>query len=131
MVADLVNLGEFYIRGTRFPVAEPRFRRALEISERKMGSDHPSLAPLLDKLASICRELGRPPEAETFLRRALMLRERAYGPAHQEVASTLDALGGLLYSLKRYDEAEVLYARSLPIWMAVLGPITRGGIESR
>jgi len=122
LVADLVNLGEFYIRATRFPVAEPRFRRALAISEGKMGPDHPSLAPLLDKLASICRSLGRLPEAETFLRRALMLRERAFGPAHQDVASTLDALGNLLYAQKRYEESEALYGRSLPIWIAILGP---------
>jgi hypothetical protein len=49
--------------------AEPVYRRALAISERSYGPDHPTVAAALNNLAELLRATDRSVEAEPLFRR--------------------------------------------------------------
>ena len=98
------------------------YRRALEIREKVLGPDHPSVATTLNNLGGLYRAQGKYDEAEPLYRRALEIREKVLGPDHPYVATTLNNLGLLLAAQGKYDEAEPLYRRSLEIREKVLGP---------
>jgi len=51
--------------------AEPLMRRALAISERSLGADHPNFAIRLANLALLFQATNRLTEAEPLMRRAL------------------------------------------------------------
>ncbi len=47
--------------------AEPLFQQALRIREQNLGPDHPDLAPLLNNLALLYRNLGKYEQAVATL----------------------------------------------------------------
>jgi hypothetical protein len=55
----------------RLSEAEPLYRRALTISEKSYGPDHPEVARDLNDLASLLTVTNRLSEAEPLYRRAL------------------------------------------------------------
>ena len=102
--------------------AETSFRRALEISEKALGPDHPDVATGLNNLAALYHAQGRYAEVESLCQRALGMREKALGPDHPDVAQSLNNLAGV-YDTQggRYAEAEPLHQRALGIWEKALG----------
>ena len=60
--------------------AEPLFRRALAIDERRYGPDHPNVATDLNNLAQLLQATNRLAEAEPLIRRALAIDERSLRP---------------------------------------------------
>jgi tetratricopeptide (TPR) repeat protein len=95
--------------------AEPLCRRALAISEKSYGPDHPTVAIRLNNLAELLRATNGLSEAEPLYRRALAIDEKSYGPDHPEVATDLNALAQLLRATNRLSEAEPLYRRAVGI----------------
>ncbi len=51
MAASLNNLAELYRAQDRYAKAEPLYERALGISEKGLGPDHPHVAASLNNLA--------------------------------------------------------------------------------
>jgi tetratricopeptide (TPR) repeat protein len=70
----------------KYSDAEPLCMRALAISEKALGPDHPDVAKSLNNLASLYRNQGRYGEAEPLYKRALAITEKALGPDHPDVA---------------------------------------------
>ena len=58
----------------RYTEAEPLFRQALAIRELQWGTEHPSVATVLEKLAGLLRRLEREPEANDLEARAHRIR---------------------------------------------------------
>ena len=56
-------------------------KRALAISEKALGPEHPDVAISLNNLALLYRAQGRYAEAEPLLKRALAISEKALGPS--------------------------------------------------
>jgi tetratricopeptide (TPR) repeat protein len=69
-----------------YSVARPLFERALAISEKSYGPDHPEVAMGLNNLANLLRDTNRLSEAEPLYRRALAIDEKSYGANHPNVA---------------------------------------------
>ncbi len=90
-------------------------RRALDISERTLGHDHPTDATRLNNLASLLKDTNRLSEAEPLTRRALEIREQSLGPDHPDVAGSLNNLASLLKATNRLAEAEPLMRRCVVI----------------
>ena len=107
---------------TRAAEAEALYRRALELHEKELGSDHPSVAINLNNLAEILRVTGRREEAEPLFRRGLAINERALGPDHPMVATVLNNLAKILRDTNRPAEAESLINRALAIDQGSFGP---------
>ena len=77
-------------------------KRALAISEKALGPEHPEVATALNNLAVIYRAQGRYAEAEPLYNRALAISEKALGPEHPDVAIRLNNLAVLYRAQGRY-----------------------------
>jgi tetratricopeptide (TPR) repeat protein/CHAT domain-containing protein len=96
-------------------------KRALEIRERTLGSEHPDVAQHLGKLAFIYHRWGRDAEGEPLAKRSLTIREKVLGPDHGDVADSLHQLALIHVDQGRYAEVEPLHRRSLAIREKALG----------
>ncbi|HVT16322.1 MAG TPA: FxSxx-COOH system tetratricopeptide repeat protein [Thermoanaerobaculia bacterium] len=101
--------------------AEPLKRRALQIDEARLGTDHPRVAVHLNNLAQLLEDTNRLAEAEVLMRRALRINEARYGTDHPEVATGLNNLAALLKATNRLVEAERLMRKALQIDEANFG----------
>ena len=72
----------------RYAEAEPLYKRALAISEKALGPEHPDVAIRLNNLAVLYWAQGRYAEAEPLLKRALAIREKALGLDHPDTKAT-------------------------------------------
>ena len=63
------------------------YKRALAISEKALGPEHPDVATSLNNLALLYQAQGRYAEAEPLHKRALAISEKALGPEHPDVAT--------------------------------------------
>jgi tetratricopeptide (TPR) repeat protein len=114
--ARLMNdVGLLLMQKAQFAEAEPLFRRALAIDERRYGRDHPNVATRLNNLAQLLQDTNRLTEAEPLMRRALAIDERSFGPDHASVARDLSNLARLLLATNRLAEIEPLMRHALKI----------------
>jgi tetratricopeptide (TPR) repeat protein len=113
--------------------AEPLHERALEISERQLGDEHPDTAKSLNNLALLYTSQGKYAEAEPLYKRALRIYEGQLGGEHPDTATSLNNLALLYTSQGKYTEAEPLYKRALRIYEGQLGgehPDTARGLNN-
>jgi len=115
------ELGTLNYAKARHAEAEPLVRRALAISEKSYGPEHPDVARDLNNLAELLRITNRPAEAEPLIRRALAILKASYGPDHPDIAILLNVLASLLEDTNRPAEAEPLYRRALTTTEASYG----------
>ena len=106
----------------RYAEAEPLYRRALEIGEASLGTNHPTVATRLNNLAGLFHDTNRLGEAEALFRRSLAIDEANYGPDHPNVAIRLNNLVALLEDTSRLGDAEPLMRRALAIDEVSYGP---------
>ena len=102
--------------------AEPLYQRALAISEKALGPEHPDTATSLNNLAVLYNNQGLYAKAEPLYQRALAISEKALGPEHPATATSLNNLAVLYDSQGLYAKAEPLYQRALAISEKALGP---------
>jgi CHAT domain-containing protein/Tfp pilus assembly protein PilF len=115
VAVSLNNLAVLYARQARFDEAEPLYRRALEITEKVHGQEHPSVAISLNNLAAVCEQQGRLAEAVPLLQRSLRTREGKLGEDHPDVAVALNNLAAVYARQGHANRAEPLYQRALRI----------------
>jgi tetratricopeptide (TPR) repeat protein len=89
------------------------YQLALELSELRLGPNHPSTAGAINNLAQLLKATNHLAEAEPLMRRALAIDEASYGNDHPAVARDLNNLAGLLQATNRLAEAEPLMRRAL------------------
>ncbi len=82
--------------------------RALAISEKALGPEHPDVAQSLNNLAALYQTQGHYAEAEPLYQRSLAIWEKALGTEHPNVATSLNNLAGLYEAQGGYAEAEPL-----------------------
>ena len=116
-----MTLAELLREQGKYAEAEPLFRRALAISEKALGPEHPNVAKELNNLAALLQAQGKYAEAEPLFRRALAIDEKALGSDHPDFAIDLNNLAALLQDQGKYAEAEPLYRRALAIDEKALG----------
>ena len=112
---------ELFFQG-RYSDALPLAIKALDLGEGEFGSDHPTIADLVDDLAQVHFRLGHYSDAEPLFKRALKINEGALGAEHPDVAKSLNNLALLYEAQGHYALAEPLYKRSLAISEKALGP---------
>ena len=96
--------------------------RAVVLSEKALGADHPEVASALNNLANTIFTLGDYPTSLATHERALAISENALGPDHPHVAISLNNLGELLYVMGDYPRALAAYQRSLALREKALPP---------
>jgi hypothetical protein len=105
----------------KFDEALPLAKRALKISEKAFGSNHPIVADVRSNLAEIYIEKRDYNEAESNYKRILSIYEKAFGADDRLVGKTLDRLAFLRFANRDYAKAGELYQRALAIKEKTLG----------
>ena len=83
---SLSSLARIYRAQGKLAEAEPLFKRALEIYEKKLGAEHPSVAATIGELAVLAFDREQFVEAEILKRRGLAIEEKKYGSENATVA---------------------------------------------
>jgi tetratricopeptide (TPR) repeat protein len=114
------HLGNLYYRQGEHARAMVDLRRSLELREKALGPEHPSLADPLTGLGLVLNAQGRYEEALGSYQRALAIHQRAYGPEHplcaiqhSNIATALRLQGKVAEAVTRYGEALTLSERAL------------------
>jgi CHAT domain-containing protein len=115
-------LAELLRETNRLAEAEPLYRRALSILEKRLGPEHANVAVSLNNLAIVLEETNRSAAAEPLYHRALTIVEKSLGPEHPRVARSLINLSTLLRRANRLAEADPLARRAVSILEKSLGP---------
>jgi tetratricopeptide (TPR) repeat protein len=110
-----------YWKQGKYADAEGLYKRALAITEKAFGADHPDVANSLNNLALVYQEQGKYLDAEGLYKRTLAIREKALGAGHPDVAQTLDNLALVYQEQGKYTDAEGLYKRGLATYEKALG----------
>ncbi|MGI2905139.1 tetratricopeptide repeat protein [Tolypothrix sp. VBCCA 56010] len=105
----------------KYTQAIPLAERALEITEKVLGKEHPDVAESLNNLAVLYQEQGSYQKAEPLFVRSLAIYEKIFGKEHRLVATSLNNLAELYREQGSYQKAEPLYLRSLAIYEKILG----------
>ncbi len=111
----------FYDGQGLYDKARPWYEQCLEITEKRLGEEHPNVATSLNNLALLYDSQGKYSEAEPLYIQALALRCKLLGEEHLDVAQSLNNLAELYRSQGKYSEAEPLYIQSLELWRKLLG----------
>jgi tetratricopeptide (TPR) repeat protein len=109
------------LASAQYDQAEPLYRRAIEIGEKALGKDDPSVAIRYNNLADLLRAQGKYDQAEPLFRRAIEIGEKTLGKDHPNLAIRYNNLAGLLQAQGKYDQAEPLYRRAIEIFQTKLG----------
>jgi tetratricopeptide (TPR) repeat protein len=96
--------------------------RALAVSERTVGPDHPDTATASESLGVLLQAQGDFAAARPLLERALSIRERVLGPDHSDIARGLNNLAYVLRAQREFAGSRQLLDRALAIREKVLGP---------
>ncbi len=75
-------MAELYRSQGRYTEAEPLYIKALELLQRLLGDEHPSVATSYNNLAALYNSQGRYTEAEPLYIKALKIAERSLGVNH-------------------------------------------------
>jgi tetratricopeptide (TPR) repeat protein len=121
---------EQYQQG-QFQAALESEKAAYRLALDRYGPTHPFLAPLLDDLAEMQRNLGQYGEAEKNLKWGLALREKAFDAEDPKLADAMEKLVDLYQDLGRYEEAYYLEKRAVDIRKKTKGFSGRGSLLSR
>ncbi|MEH2097876.1 tetratricopeptide repeat protein [Nostoc sp.] len=121
LIWPFTRLGWFYKGQGLYQQAEPWYKLCVEVTENRLGLQHPNVAASLNNLAGLYKSTGRYSEAEPLYQKALALTKRLQGDNHPDVATSLNNLAGLYESTGRYSEAEPLYQKALALTKCLQG----------
>ncbi|MFN9953826.1 MAG: tetratricopeptide repeat-containing protein, partial [bacterium] len=104
----------------KYAESESIHLQVLELRQRRLGENHPSVSNSLKNLAGLYDSQGRYEEAEPLYLQALELDKRLLGENHPHVASCLNNLALLYNTQGKYAEAEVFSQQALVIYRQTL-----------
>ncbi len=114
------SVGELFNAG-KYDEALPLAKHAIELREKILGIDHPSLVPFLSNLGEIYIAKRKFDDALPLFQRALAISENKFGAEHLNVSAPLLRLAALSFVKGHKDQAELFYQRALAIREKALG----------
>ncbi|MBO0778066.1 MAG: tetratricopeptide repeat protein [Ktedonobacteraceae bacterium] len=102
--------------------AEMLAHRALELSERMVGSMHLDTVQCMEQLVLLYREQAKVSEAQTMLQRVLRARMALLGPDHPDIAASCNALAETYLEQGQTGRAASLLQQALAICTDALEP---------
>ena len=103
-------------------MAQPLYKRALEIMRATVGPEHWLKAALLNNLSLLYSEHGKYVKAEDLIDRALAHAKKTLGPKHPVLVLVYLNLGTMNFQQKNNEQAYRYYKRALTFGQEVLGP---------
>ena len=99
------NLGGALGSQASYQDALDYYEKALEISEKVLGEEHPSTATTYNNIAGVYEDQGNYDEALGFYRKALEIFEKVLGEEHPYTATTYNNIAVVYKAQGNYDEA--------------------------
>ena len=84
-------------------------KKALELSERRLGPHHAATLIAVNNLSSIYQALGQYSEAETLGHRAMKLSQLLLGAEHRATLIATETLAGVFRKQGRFSEASPFF----------------------
>ncbi|MGA2116465.1 MAG: serine/threonine-protein kinase [Bryobacteraceae bacterium] len=125
LAASLNELASTHFYAGRYTLADPLFRRVLDMNRKLYGERHPLAADALINVGAVQYDLGYYAQAENLDRQALAIDLAYYGKDHPETAHAWTVLGRALQMQRRSDEAVEVLKKALSIEEQVYGPVSR------
>jgi eukaryotic-like serine/threonine-protein kinase len=116
------TIGETYTDLAIYPEAAKQLERAVDLSRRVLGPEHPDTLTATNNLAMIYRDQGKYPAAEALESRTLEARRRVLGPEHPDTLTSMNNLAIIYDNEGKYAQSEALASQTLEIRRRVLGP---------
>ncbi|HSB10181.1 MAG TPA: TonB family protein [Blastocatellia bacterium] len=117
----------------KFEEALPLAKRAIELREKVLGSNHELVASALNNLAYIYLSKFQYAEAEPLYRRSLSILEKKFGNDSKNLIPTIESLALIHFAQKDFGGSEKFYLRGLTIREKAFGPdhpeVTRSLIQ--
>jgi len=118
----LNQLGQYAQGRAELQRARSYYERALAISEKVYGPDHPNVAIRANNIGQILKDQGDLAGALEWTRRALAIDEKVYGPDHPKVAIFANNIGQILKDQGDLAGAQEWAQRALAIDEKAYGP---------
>jgi tetratricopeptide (TPR) repeat protein len=119
--AALTSLANLYYSQGKYSLAEPLYRRALEINKKALGTSSADYANNLIYLARLLRYSGKPAQGEAMLLEASEIDRHALGEQHPQYTKSLIYLARTYQDMGQLDKAEPLYRKASEILRSSLG----------
>ena len=91
------------------------YERALEIRQKRLPADHPSLATSYNNIGLVYDSMGEYPKALSFHERALAIRQRSLPTDHPSLATSYHNIGSVYQKMREYAKALSFYEKALEI----------------
>jgi tetratricopeptide (TPR) repeat protein len=98
------------------------YNKALDISIKRVGSDHPNIATIHNCIAIVHRKKGDYGLARESYKKALVIRIKKYGQDHPDVGMCLHNMAVVYQEEKNYSKALEVYQAALMIFEKHLPP---------
>jgi tetratricopeptide (TPR) repeat protein len=121
LAADKVALAAILDGLRKFSESQKLYRQALRVYRRVYGPSHREIALILNNLAAVYQQTGRPNRAAKYYRTALEMKRRELGATHPDLAITINNLGILHASEGRKRDAELSFNQALKLFETSLG----------
>ena len=98
-----------------YPEAVSFYERALEIKEKSLPANHPSLATSYNNIGTVYDNMGEYSKALSFYERALEIRQKSLPANHPDLATSYNNIGTVYDNMGEYSKALSFYERALEI----------------
>jgi len=115
------SIGSHNIIVANYDEALEWYQKALEISEKVLGKEHPSTATTYNNIAGVYSRQGDYPKALEWYQKALEIHEKVLGKEHPSTATTYNNIAEVYYSQGDYPKALEWCHKALEIHEKVLG----------
>ena len=97
------------------------FKKSLDISEKVLGTEHPSTATTYNNIASVYSRQGDYAKALEWYEKALSIREKVLGKEYPGTANTYNNIACVYNNQRDYAKALEWYEKALAIFENMLG----------
>jgi CHAT domain-containing protein len=104
----LLQLGDLQVQRGTTTAAEATYKSLLDVQRQTDGPEHPSLAPILDRLAMLYRQQNLLAKAEPLAKQALALATRAEDADRHTLSTLRNNLAVIYVDQKKYELAIAL-----------------------
>jgi len=110
------SVGNLQARLGKVDEARVLLTRSLEVREKLLGPDHPSVGRSLHGLGDLLGSNGRPAEAMPYFQRAAAIFEKTLGPKHPHTGYAWSNLGDANFALAKWAEAARHYQHAIELF---------------
>lgn len=114
-------IASFFNKSADYNASLEWYQKDLAISEKVLGTDHPSTATTYNNIAGVYKNQGHYDLALEWCKKDLAISEKVLGKEHPDTATTYNNIAGVYQDQGQYDLALEWYQKALVIVKKVLG----------